>query len=847
MSRGRPGKGSASRANVEGFTLDLVTGRLVVAGPEENEATQPLLEALTAEAGWNPGQIISRPQWRVPPHPSGKREWPVDVAIFESSVTVGDPNHVRIICECKQPKENAGIVQLKTYLDREPEARVGIWFNGYDHAIVYKTRGGFEVAPAGTPIPTPRDPYKPVGQRTLNYGSLRTPPSLVPVFQRIRNRLAALDSNINRDEEILPDLSLLLLLKILDEQRNQRKPRRPVSIQIDESPEVTAARIRALLVQEVKRNPELFGVSGGKVFQIDDASIHYVVETLQNYRLLGGDKDAVADAFQVIKGKAYKGEEGQYFTPQSVVKIAVAATAPTPDDRIIDPACGSGSFLATAMTRIGETLAHDHAGDEAKIAHALKEWSKNYLFAIDKDSVSVRLSKAYLSMLGDGAAHVFKADAIRSSTWEGPIRGLIQDGSFAVVLTNPPFGRRLTIDAEIGTKEGYDLSREWTNEDGTWKPTDLRVPLPLGLGFLERAMRLLEDGGRLAIVLPDTYLFSPSYGWLIQWLSQFQITHSINVPIEAFEPHCRAKTSIVVVKKRKPAAGHQVIGSLCATFGVTKHGKALYKWEAGKRTEDRDNQMEEAARILSGRPPAKESRLFFRFPQADAIQSGVLVASFWWRKPYLDALDAFAQRYKCDPVTVGELVDSGELTVEPGHGSPEATSRMGGSVPYIKVTHLHNWRIIENPKFFIPDSVADALRRGRYLKPHDLVTPTRACSTIGLFSVVRPWQTRAILTREIAIWRPTSKCRIDRWLLLALLSLKVVHEQFRFLVLMQTNREDLGERWRELRLPIPRNVKQRETWTNPIREYFEAESKVREAFDGLAKVLDPSLFATRPG
>jgi hypothetical protein len=176
-----------------------------------------------------------------------------------------------MLCECKRPDVQTGIDQLKIYLGREPHARVGIWFNGVDHAIVYKTNEGYETAPNGTPIPTPSDPLVPIDRKVLTFSDLRKAPSLIPVFKRIRDRLATLDRNINRDEEILPDISLLLLLKILDEQKNRIYPQRPLRFQASEIPKKTADRIREFLTEEVARNAQLFGANGRDIrFQVDD-------------------------------------------------------------------------------------------------------------------------------------------------------------------------------------------------------------------------------------------------------------------------------------------------------------------------------------------------------------------------------------------------------------------------------------------------------------------------------------------------------------------------------------------------------------------------------------------------
>lgn len=151
-----------------------------------------------------------------------------------------------------------------------------------------------------------------------------------------------------------------------------------------------------------------------------------------------------------------------------------------------------------------------------------------------------------------------------------------------------------------------------------------------------------------------------------------------------------------------------------------------------------------------------------------------------------------------------------------------------------------------NPVSIKPGAV-QMYRKGRILSPYDLVTPTRASKNIGLFGVVMPWQTEVILTREIAIWQISQMSkRIDRWLLLALLSLKVVHAQFKCLVLMQMNREDLGNRYRELLLPLPREGELRERWSRPIRDYFESMTAARKSYDDLATRLDPVLFADRP-
>ena len=72
----------------------------------------------------------------------------------------------------------------------------------------------------------------------------------------------------------------------------------------------------------------------------------------------------------------------------------------------------------------------------------------------------------------------------------------------------------------------------------------------LGIAFVERAWKILQNGGRLGIVLPETYFFSKSYRWFREWMdTHFILRGALNVPMEAFQGFCRAKTNFYVFEK----------------------------------------------------------------------------------------------------------------------------------------------------------------------------------------------------------------------------------------------------------------------------------------------------------
>ena len=59
--------------------------------------------------------------------------------------------------------------------------------------------------------------------------------------------------------------------------------------------------------------------------------------------------DVKGVAYEEIVGSNLRGDRGEFFTPRNACRMAVAMLDPQPGERILDPACGTGGFLITAM------------------------------------------------------------------------------------------------------------------------------------------------------------------------------------------------------------------------------------------------------------------------------------------------------------------------------------------------------------------------------------------------------------------------------------------------------------------------------------------------------------------
>ena len=90
-----------------------------------------------------------------------------------------------------------------------------------------------------------------------------------------------------------------------------------------------------------------------------------------------------------------------------------------------------------------------------------------------------------------------------------------------------------------------------------------------------------------------------------------------------------------------------------------------------------------------------------------------------------------------------------------------------------------------------------------------------------------PGQEQVLTTKEIIVFRPGSKADIDAFYLLWAMTLKVVRDQWKRVIFMQTNREDVGKRYLEIEIPIAPTPEIARTVSQPFREYFETIASAR--------------------
>lgn len=279
--------------------------------------------------------------------------------------------------------------------------------------------------------------------------------------------------------------------------------------------------------------------------------------------------------------------------------------------------------------------------------------------------------------------------------------------------------------------------------------------------------------------------------------------------------------------------------------GIYKSGGTRFKVdEHGRRTAAIDNELsDQVDAFLAGKCSPGEATI----KSKDAFKTALVPRYFDTR--WDQAFNDFVRASGIEAVSIGQLLDSQVLTVRGGHGSPGNDQRIG-TVPYVKVSDIRNLRMNINPTNMIPEGLAKRFWRSPSgdsgLRAWDVLTPNRASSNIGEFAIILPGEERVVLTKEMFVFRVGGGIE-DGWdpfYLLWALCLKAVRIQWQRVTFMQTNREDVGDRYREVRLPKPKSKEWARQVSAPFRTYFECVAEAKRQFHQAAKESTFSYIAS---
>src|SRR6266540_6855153 len=262
-------------------------------------------------------------------------------------------------------------------------------------------------------------------------------------------------------------------------------------------------------------------------------------KAIDEMQISAQNQDVQGDLYEYLLSRLNTaGTNGQFRTPRHIIRMMVQMIAPQPGERIIDPAAGTCGVLVNAWQHLLETHTdkRDLKYDEEGWPHGLvgsqltpQEWefSQEEAFTgYDSDSgmTMLRIGSMNLMLHGLTAPRFHYADALS--------KAISEEKRYDLVLANPPFK---------GAIDSADVNPTLPTK---CKKTEIL--------FLHLFLRLLEIGGRAAVIVPDGVLFGTSNAHVEirkKLIEENRLDAVVSMPSGVFKPYAGVSTAVLIFTK----------------------------------------------------------------------------------------------------------------------------------------------------------------------------------------------------------------------------------------------------------------------------------------------------------
>jgi type I restriction enzyme M protein len=221
------------------------------------------------------------------------------------------------------------------------------------------------------------------------------------------------------------------------------------------------------------------------------------------------------------------GDSGEFYTPRPVVKLMVAVTDPQLGESVLDPACGTGGFLAEA---------YEHLKAQSQTVEGWQTLQQESILGGEAKPLPYLLGQMNLLLHGLESPAIAFGNSLAT-----PLREIGDRQRVDVILTNPPFGG----EEEPGIQNDFSDDRR-TSETA--------------LLFLQLIMRKLRrpsargEGGQAAVVVPNGTLFADGVAARIKGhlLTNFNLHTIVRLPKGIFAPYTDIPTNLLFFDSTGP-------------------------------------------------------------------------------------------------------------------------------------------------------------------------------------------------------------------------------------------------------------------------------------------------------
>ncbi len=225
---------------------------------------------------------------------------------------------------------------------------------------------------------------------------------------------------------------------------------------------------------------------------------------------------------QILRDLQSAGNAGEFYTPRALTRFIVNRVDPKLDETVLDPACGTGGFLTCAI---------DHKREHYVKVREDEDTLVTSIRGVEKKALPHMLAVTNMILHGIDTPTNIRHD----NTLARPYKDYGNADRVHIVVTNPPFGGM----EEDGIENNF--------------PAQLRTRETADL-FVALIIKLLKEGGRAAVVLPDGFLFGEGVKTRLKQslLEECNLHTIVRLPNGVFNPYTGIKTNLLFFTKGHP-------------------------------------------------------------------------------------------------------------------------------------------------------------------------------------------------------------------------------------------------------------------------------------------------------
>lgn len=280
--------------------------------------------------------------------------------------------------------------------------------------------------------------------------------------------------------------------------------------------DVSSGNKRALIIREI--------FEGTNNYMKNGTIIRQVLNQLNSIDFNSSeDRHVFGDIYEtILRDLQSAGNYGEFYTPRAITEIMTEIINPRLGEKVLDPACGTGGFLTSAIENIRK--------QDVKNVDDLKTLEQT-IHGMEFKPLPFMMCVSNLILHDIEIPNVDYTDSLNRE-----YTGISAKDRVDIILANPPFGASVTDGAETNFPLNFR----------TTESADL---------FLVLMVRYLKDGGRAAIVLPDGSLTGDGVKQRIrQHLLESCNLHTIvRLPNSVFQPYASVATNLLFFTKGTPS------------------------------------------------------------------------------------------------------------------------------------------------------------------------------------------------------------------------------------------------------------------------------------------------------